>query len=290
MKERIGFIGLGLMGQPMAMNLLRAGYPLLVWNRSPERLRPLLEAGASAAESPAQLLQHCEIVVLMLADIHAIDAVLGRGEASFGQGLAGRTLVCMGTISPEDSASLHTDLLAMGAEYLEVPVSGSRGPAEAGQLIAMLAGQSVRLARVETLLGSMCASVVHCGQVPSALRMKLAVNLFLVTMVTGLVEAHHFAARQGLDREQLSQILDQGPMASAVSRIKGRKLLAADFTPQAALRDVCKNNQLIADAARGAGIASPLLDVCLALYEESVGLGHGPQDMIAVVHSLQARD
>lgn len=290
MKERIGFLGLGLMGQPMALNLLRAGNPLLVWNRSPERLQPLLEAGAVAAEGASQLLQHCQIVLIMLADIHAINAVLGRGEASFGRNLAGRTLVYMGTISPEDSASLHADLLAVGAEYLEVPVSGSRGPAEAGQLIAMLAGDSVRLARVQALLGAMCSRVVHCGQVPSALRMKLAVNLFLVTMVTGLAEAYHLAARQGLDLERLSEVLDQGPMASAVSRIKARKLLTADFTPQAALRDVWKNNRLIADAARAAGVASPLLDVCLALYGEGVALGHGEQDMVAVVHALQARD
>jgi 3-hydroxyisobutyrate dehydrogenase len=125
--------------------------------------------------------------------------------------------------------------------------------------------------------------------VPQALLMKLAVNLYLITMVTGLAEAYHFAERQGLDLERLTAVLDAGPMASDVSRIKAAKLLGRDFGVQASLRDVLFNNRLVAAAARGAGVPSPVLDACHALYEEAFTLGYGAEDMAAVVKALEAR-
>jgi 3-hydroxyisobutyrate dehydrogenase len=135
----------------------------------------------------------------------------------------------------------------------------------------------------------MCVETVVCGEVPSGLLMKLAVNLFLITMVTGLAEAIHFAGRQGLDMQQLLAVLDAGPMASSVSRIKAAKLAAGDFTVQASISNVLENNRLVAEAARNAGLASPLLDACHALYGETEALGFGAFDMVAVVHALEAR-
>lgn len=119
--------------------------------------------------------------------------------------------------------------------------------------------------------------------------MKFSVNLFLITLVTGLTEAFHFADGHGLDQRLLQNVLDAGPMTSAVSRVKAPKLLARDFTVQAATTDVLKNNRLIAEAARKAGLASPLLDICHALFDETVAQGHGGEDMVAVLHALEAR-
>jgi len=285
----VGFIGLGIMGQPMALNLARAGITLTVWNRTPERSAALREQGASVAESSAEVLHRCHIIFLMLMNGEASDAVLGRGQAAFRANVAGRTIVNMGTTSPDYSAGLEKDVLAAGGEYIEAPVSGSRKPAEAGQLVAMTAGQSRRMDEVEKLLGFMCASAVRCGAVPAALQMKLAVNLFLITMVTGLAEAHHFAERHALDLTKFSEILASGPLASDVSRIKERKLLEQDFQAQARIADVLTNNGLIVDAARQKNIASPLLDICLSLYGETLDLGHGNQDMIAVLRAIEAR-
>ena len=119
--------------------------------------------------------------------------------------------------------------------------------------------------------------------------MKLAVNLFLITMVTGLAEAVHFAERHGLDLSRLLAVLDAGPMASAVSRGKALKLAGRDFAAQAAAADVLMNNRLVAAAAREAGLASPLLDVCHALFGETVDQGHGASDMIAVIRAIETR-
>ncbi|MFJ6690261.1 NAD(P)-dependent oxidoreductase [Streptomyces sp. NPDC091294] len=285
----VGFIGLGIMGQPMALRLAHAGTPLVVHNRTPARAAPLRAAGARVADGPAEVFGRAETVILMLADGPAVDAVLARGTPEFAARVAGHTVVHMGTTSPGYSHGLEADVRAAGGRYVEAPVSGSRVPAETGGLVAMLAGEDSAVARVRPVLAPLCRETFVCGAAPNALLTKLAVNLFLITLVTGLTEAFHFAERHGLDRRRFLDVLDAGPMASAVSRMKAPKLLTGDFTAQAAASDVLKNNRLIAEAARAAGLASPLLDAAHALFEETVSLGHGGEDMVAVVRALEAR-
>ena len=283
----VGFIGLGVMGQPMALNLARAGMRPLVWNRTRARAEPVAAAGGRVAATAADVLRDADVVFLMLADETATDAVLGRGSAPLR--VAGKTVVHMGTTSPEWSRDLERDVRAAGGAYVEAPVSGSRLPAEAGELVAMLAGDPAAVETVRPLLAPMCREAVACGPVPRGLLMKLAVNLYLITMVTGLAEAAHFAERHGLDLDRFVSILDAGPMASNVSRGKTAKLLAGDFSVQAACLDVLKNNRLVAEAARRGRIASPLLDVSHALFAETVALGHGGEDMLAVLRAIEAR-
>jgi 3-hydroxyisobutyrate dehydrogenase len=285
----VGFVGLGVMGQPMALNLARAGTPLVVWNRTLTRCEPLRAAGAEVAAGPAEVFERAGTVILMLADDRAVDTVLDRGGPDFATRVAGRTVVHMGTTSAEYSGGLREDIRQAGGRYVEAPVSGSRVPAERGELVGMLAGDADAVDDVRPLLAPVCREMFDCGGVPGALLMKFSVNLFLITMVTGLTEAFHFADRHGLDRRLLRDVLDAGPMASAVSRVKGAKLLDRDFTVQAGAADVLKNNRLIAEAARKAGLASPLLDVCHALFGETVEQGHGGQDMVAVLRAIEAR-
>ncbi|QXJ26565.1 NAD(P)-dependent oxidoreductase [Actinomadura graeca] len=277
------------MGLPMALNLARAGTPLVVWNRTAAKAGTLRAAGAAVAESPAEVFRRADVVFLMLADGAAIDSVLGRGTPAFAGNVAGSVVVHMGTTAPAYSLGLEADVRAAGGRYVEAPVSGSRGPAEAGRLVAMLAGEPSAVERVRALAGPMCGETFACGPVPGALLMKLSVNLFLITMVTGLTEAFHFAERQGLDGRRLLEVLDAGPMASTVSRAKAHKIVERDFGVQASIANVLDNNRLVAEAAREAGIASPLLDVCHALYGETLALGHGASDMVAVLHAIESR-
>ncbi|WP_030562111.1 NAD(P)-dependent oxidoreductase [Streptomyces aureocirculatus] len=285
----VGFMGLGVMGQPMALRLARSGAELTVWNRTAARCDPLRAAGARQASSVDELFAKAPVVILMLADGAAIDAALGRGTPAFAARVAGRTVVPMGTTSPDYSRGLGVDVRAAGGRYVEAPVSGSREPAETGRLVGMLAGEPDDVARVRPFVSAMCRETFLCGEVPGALLMKLAVNLFLITTVTGLAESFHFAERQGLDTKLFLDVLGAGPMASDVSRMKAPKLLSGDFGVQAAARDVLMNNRLVADAARASGVASPLLDVCHALFADTVRLGHGDLDMVAVLRALEAR-
>lgn len=286
---RVGFVGLGVMGRPMALNLARSGTDLVVWNRSPESSQSLQQAGATVAASPAEVFQQARVVLFMLASAEVVDAVLGRGSDGFTELVAGHTIVNMGTTSPEFSAGLGADIRRAGGEYVEAPVSGSRGPAEAGELVAMVAGEPPAVAEVRPLLEPMCREIFTCGPVPAGLHLKLAVNLFLITMVTGLTEAFHFAGQHDLDLDLVRRVLDAGPMASSVSRAKAAELVDRDFAVRAAVSDVLMNNRLIAEAARRADLASPLLDVCFQLFQEAEDHGHGKLDMAAVVKAVEAR-
>ncbi|MFC4729253.1 NAD(P)-dependent oxidoreductase [Coralloluteibacterium thermophilus] len=283
----VGFIGLGRMGAPMAGNLLRAGHDLLVWNRTRARAEALAEAGANVADTVADVFARCGTVILMLSDADAVDAVVGRGSAAFDARVRGRLLLNMGTFAPDQSAALARDVEAAGGGYVEAPVSGSRRPAEEGRLLAMTAGAPEAVARVGPLLRAMCRETYHCGPVPAALTMKLAVNTYLITSVTGLAEAFRFARGHGLDPALLGRILDDGPMASEVSRGKVAKLVARDYDAHAAVADVLKNNRLIAEAAVRRDLRLPLLEACLLLFSRAERLGYGGDDMAAVVEALE---
>lgn len=288
--QPVGFVGLGVMGQPMALNIARAGVPLLVWNRTPTRAEPLHEAGARVAGSVAEVFEGAEVVLAMMANGAVLDEVLGRGTSRFADLVRDHLLVHMGTTTTEYSASLAADVVAAGGRYVEAPVSGSRVPAERAALVGMLAGEPADVAIVEPLVAPTCRQTFVCGAVPSALTMKLSVNLYLITMVTALAESAHFAERQGVDMQTFRAVLDAGQMASDISKLKTAMLVAGEFPVAAGLADVLMNCRLVADAARASGTAAPLMLASEALFEEALELGYGEQDMAAVVHAIAARD
>lgn len=285
----IGFIGLGSMGEPMALNLFKAGTPLWVWNRTRSKCDPLAEVGALVAEDPSEIFSRCKIVILMLINGEVMDEVLERGKPDFEKRVKGRTLVHMGTTEPCYSIKLQADCRAAGGHYIEAPVSGSRKQAEARELVSMLAGEPEAIKSIRPLLALMCKDVIVCGPVPNALYMKLAVNLFLINMVTSLAESFHFAERHGLDLEKFAAILNTGPMANEVSRIKITKLVSQDFAKQAGIADVTEIARLISCAAREAGIASPLIDSSHSLFAEAKALGLGEADMASVIRAIEQR-
>lgn len=282
----LGFAGIGHMGLPMAANLLRAGLPLLVWSRRPASSEALLALGARRAEDIDALCRQVDVLLLMLLDETAVDAVLGRGTPLFRQRVAGKTVVQLGTTSAAFSQALERDIVDNGGSYVEAPVSGSRVPAEQGRLVGMAAGAEEAVQRVLPLLAPLCTRVFRCGAVPGALRMKLAANHYLIGMVTVLAETVHAANAAGVDLQLLQQVLDAGPMASDVSRIKLAKLVHADFSPQAAIRDVGTIAQLVLDQVSAAGADTPLIRHCVDLYRRAEAAGHGEADMAAVVRAF----
>ncbi len=276
------------MGRPMALNLARAGLPLVVRNRSGPAAEELRAAGAEVAASVSDLFDRSDRILLMLANGDVIDAVVGRGTPGFGDLVRDHLVVHMGTTAPAYSSALGRDVVSAGGRYVEAPVSGSRLPAEQGRLVAMLAGDDADLDEVEPLIAPTCASVVRCGAVPSGLLMKLAVNLYLVTTVSGLVESYHFAERLGLDLDRFREVIESGQMSSPISRTKLGALRAGDFGVQAALADVHYNARLITTAAREAGVATPLADTTEALFARAEQLGHGGLDMAGVLRAFEA--
>lgn len=279
----IGFLGIGTMGLPMASRMLSAGVPLHVWNRTPERCAPLVARGALQASSVDALFETCTTVLVMLLNQEAIDSTLQRGFPAFRRRVAAKTLVMLGTTSAAYSAELEAEVRGSGGRYVEAPVSGSRGPAEEGTLVGMLAGDPKAVADVDPLLRPCCSQVFACGAVPSALRLKLAVNHYLIVLVAALAEATKVASAVGVPLEVFRQVLDAGPMASPVSRGKLEKLVAGDFTPQAAIRDVSEIASLVRQQARAAGAGAPLIEAATRMFDQARQHGLADLDMAAVL-------
>jgi 3-hydroxyisobutyrate dehydrogenase len=285
----IGFLGLGTMGRPMALNLVRSGVALTVWNRSSAAVAELVAAGATPASTPFDVFNTSETIIVMLLDEIAIDGVLDRASGRLRDLVPGRTVVNMSTVAPAYSVALEAEIRASGGCYVEAPVSGSRVPAEQAELVAMTAGQPSVVDRVTPLLRPMCAEITLCGPVPAGITMKLAVNTFLIALVTGLAEAFHFGQRYGLDLGLLRRVIDAGQMSSPISRVKTAKLVADDLRPQAAISNVLMNCRLIVEAATVAGFASPLLDVCRSLYADGARRGDSDIDMIGIYRAIADR-
>lgn len=267
----------------MAANLVRAGYPLVVFNRSTTAREALVGLGARAVDDPAELFAACDCILLMLANDQAVDEVLGRGTDRFEKRIAGKIIVNLSTHAPDWSADLERDLVAAGARYLEAPVSGSRGPAEAGTLVAMVAGDPEVVSQIRSVLEPLCRQIVETGPVPSALRCKLAVNLYLIATVAALAEAARLATLQGVDLGPFGEVIGSGPLGSEVARSKLTKMANGDFAPQAAIHDVCKNADLVASAAKAANLDAGLLREASRRFEAVLAAGGGNLDMAAVI-------
>ena len=286
MGQRIGFIGLGDMGVPMAGRLADAGLNPLVWSRRPESADPVIARRAERAASVDELFDACDRVVLMLAHAEAMDEVLGRGTPDFARRVAGVTLIHMGTTPPGYSEALSAAVIEAGGQYAEVPVSGSTGPAATGDLVAMTAGSQAAIAAAEEIVAHMCRAIVPCGEVPKALQMKLAVNTYLGGLVTGLFEAFNLARKADLDLPTFARILEAGPMSCDLMRMKLPKLLDEDYAPQGSIRQACNNMKMIVDEGARIGAPVPVSQVMRDLVDAAARAGWQDEDMIAMTKVL----
>lgn len=286
MGQRIGFIGLGDMGVPMAGRLADAGLNPLVWSRRPESADPVIARRAERAASVDELFDACDRVVLMLAHAEAMDEVLGRGTPDFARRVAGVTLIHMGTTPPGYSEALSAAVIEAGGQYAEVPVSGSTGPAATGDLVAMTAGSQAAIAAAEEIVAHMCRAIVPCGEVPKALQMKLAVNTYLGGLVTGLFEAFNLARKADLDLPTFARILEAGPMSCDLMRMKLPKLLDEDYAPQGSIRQACNNMKMIVDEGARIGAPVPVSQVMRDLVDAAARAGWQDEDMVAMTKVL----
>lgn len=281
-------IGLGVMGEPMAWNLAKAGIALTVHNRSPARCEPFHAAGIAVAGSARDAIARSEAVVLMLPNDREIDRALERGpDGRIGAPVAGKTIVTMCTVAPAYSQALAAAVAAAGGRYVEAPVSGSRKPAEAAQLVIMAAATDpTAIDQVEPIFAALGKVTIRCGEPPGAMRMKLANNLLLIAMFEAVTEATHFARGIGLDLGQFFEIVLAGPMANDLYRGKAPKLLAGDFSQQASVKTVAEVIRLICEEARRAGLSTPVAATNETLFAEAVRAGLGDDDVVGVLKLL----
>ena len=285
--DRVGLAGLGTMGLPIARRLVAGGIKLGVWNRSPGPAALLADDGALVEDSFAALLGDHDIVLLMLFDEAAADAVLERADDTLGVDVAGKLIVQMATTSLDHSSALQRAIAAGGGRYVEAPMSGSRIPAERGELVAMMSGAAEDKARVAPLFGHFTSATVDCGAVPQALAMKLASNLLLGPIMVGLVDATAFARRAGLDMTLFADVILGGQMASPIIRAKMAKLLADDHSPHAAIGNVILSAGTALDAAAALGLDQTLLRSCFDRFVAAADAGLADEDITALDKMLR---
>ncbi|WP_265570041.1 NAD(P)-dependent oxidoreductase [Sphingomicrobium nitratireducens] len=285
--SRPGLIGLGTLGEPVARHLLAANPELVVWNRSPEPAARLGEAGATVALDPVALAESCDTIFLVLSTEQAADEVLQRDEhGTIGLDIEGRTIVQLATVSPDHSEALEVAVKAAGGAYVEAPVSGSRVPAERGELVAMIAGSHAAKARVLPLFDPFTAKVIDCGDVPGGIAMKLASNVMLVPLMLGIVESMAFAKRAGLDLAVFGEMLKSGQMASPILKVKVDKILSGDWSPQAQMDNVVTSGGDAVALAHRLGMADTLLERALAYVDAACEEGLDKEDVVAVFKLL----
>lgn len=279
----LGFVGLGIMGSAMAMNLVKAGFKVTVWNRTKEKTRPLVEAGAVPAATPRAVAEASDIVFAMMATPIAVKSVRD-GEDGIIAGLdSGKGYVDMSTI--DAGTSMESSRLAheKGALFLEAPVAGSRKPAEDATLTIMAAGDRALYDKSLPVLEKMGGKILFLGETGNATRMKLANNLVMGGMLTALCEGLALASKSGLNPLQLLEVLDSGAMTNPMFRLKGGMIARDGGFPAAfPLKHMQKDLRLALQLAEESG--QPLFATATVneLFKKALSEGLGDSDFAAV--------
>jgi len=282
MTMKVGFVGLGLMGQPMAKNVAKKGFSLSVFNRTPEKALPLKEAGASLAASPKEAAKGAEVVVLMLTGPEAVDQVLDGPQGVLAGLESGKTIVNMSTVPPSYSRRLFERLKSRSIVVLDAPVYGSKKPAEEGALVILAGGPQAKVKEMEPLLLSMGKKVVYCGETGQGSSMKMVVNLLLGIMATGLAEAVNLGQKCGLSTETVLETMLSGPTQCPLFEFKKPMLISDNYGAQFALKHMAKDLRFILQTADETGAAAPAGHVVFQLYRAAVGRGLSEKDYAAV--------
>jgi 3-hydroxyisobutyrate dehydrogenase-like beta-hydroxyacid dehydrogenase len=286
--SRVGFVGLGTMGQALALRLVDQGIPLVAYNRSPERVRPLEEKGALVAGSPREAAQRASSGVVFVATVDGKTqrrTILGRSGVARGLP-AGGVVVGLATIAPEESRALAKEVAARGLRYVEAPMGGSAEQATSGQVAFYVGGEAEDLARVVPLLEKMGRRVFVMGPVGRASAMKLALNALTVGYVALAGEALALGERHGLTREQQLDVFLDGAGRSVMLERKRGAILARSYPPAFGLPLALKDEKLIVGTARKAGLSLGMSRESLRLLKRALAQGRGKEDFAAVVEVL----
>jgi 3-hydroxyisobutyrate dehydrogenase len=285
--ERVGFIGLGIMGQGMSRNLLAAGHDLMVWNRTPERAQPLVEAGASRAGSPAQLAGAVDIVVTCVSDTPDVEAVLLGDEGVIHGAGAGTLVIDCSTISPQVTRDIAADLTERGVEMLDAPVSGGSEGAANGTLSIMVGGPEEQFERARPLFDAMGSTITHVGGHGDGQTVKLINQILVVHNMLGVSEALLLAAAEGLDLQRTLDAVVGGAAGSWMLSNRGPQAIARDWSPGFTIDLQQKDLHLVLDAFERLRIPAIGTSLISQLYATLQRRGLGAEGNHALVKALE---
>jgi 3-hydroxyisobutyrate dehydrogenase-like beta-hydroxyacid dehydrogenase len=286
--RRLGFIGLGAIGAPMAKTLVTSGFQLSVFDILPERMRPLVETGARGASSPAEASENAEAIIIMVMNASQVEDVL-FGDDGAVQALApGSAVIIMSTIGPERVGTLAGKLAESGLRVLDAPVSGGPARAEKGDLLVMVGGAQDLLDEARPVLETMGSTVVHCGESPGAGQAVKMVNQLLVGIhLAAAGEALAYADALGLDPRFVFEAVKKGAANSFMLEHRGDSMLSGDFAGGSKLEILIKDVDLAVEAAKKHGFRAPLASVANEIYQQASELGLGDEEDAGVIRIFQ---
>jgi 2-hydroxy-3-oxopropionate reductase len=288
MSETIGFIGLGIMGGPMALNLIQSGRSLVVYNRSRHKADAVLAAGAEWADTPRELAAASgEVIITMVGGSDDVEGVaLGPGGLIEGAS-AGQTLIDMSTISPRRSIKIAERLSDRGVNMLDAPVTGSKVAAEGGTLTVMVGGAREVFDRVRPVFDPLAGKVAYMGKNGMGSYTKICNNIIGGSVLSVVSESLVLAAKVGLDPKLVCEVISSGLCRTNGMDIKAPTIMARDFSPHFAVKHMLKDLGIALEVARDEGTVVPMAAAAQQNFTAAMALGFGEDDFSSVVRVIE---
>jgi 3-hydroxyisobutyrate dehydrogenase len=274
---RIGFIGLGIMGRPMALNLIKAGYSLAVYNRTADKCRPLIDAGALAVGSPGEAAAGSDIVITIVSDTPDVASVLFGARGVYEAVGPGAIVIDMSTISPVATIGFATRLAERGAEMLDAPVTGGEKGAIEATLTIMAGGKREVFDKCLPVLKAMGKNVVYAGRTGNGQKTKLVNQIICACNIVSMTEGLRFAELSGLDLETTFSVVSSGSAASWILSNLGARILQNDFAPGFLIRLQQKDLRLVRESIGELGREFPGTDLAYSLFTDALSRDLGEE-------------
>ena len=271
----IGFIGLGIMGKPMAMNLIKAGFSLTVYNRTAAKCGPLVDAGAAAVSSPRAAAERAEVVITIVSDTRDVEAVLFGQEGVWSVLKPGQIVIDMSSISPAESQRFATRLSDSKVEMLDAPVTGGEKGAIEGTLAIMVGGKKETFTRCLPIFQAIGRTIVYAGQSGSGQKTKLVNQILCAQHIVAMADGLRFARESGLDMETTLKVVSGGAAGSWMLSNLASKILQNDFAPGFTIKLQQKDLRLVSEALQDMKGPYPATDLAYALFTQAVANGLG---------------
>ncbi len=289
MAETVAFLGLGLMGEPMARNLLKGGFRMRVWNRTASRAAVLTQEGASSASTPGEAVRGADFCVCMVADPPALEAVLSGDSGALAGLRPGATLVNMGTQAIAQIEGIGARCRELGLLFVDAPVTGSRSGAVEGSLTILAGAEVMALERARPLLEKLGKTILHVGKAGDGTRAKLVLNLIQSGMLAVWSEGLALGKRLGLSPALTLQVLEHSAGNAALFRYKGPFLMKRDFSTNFSLKLMHKDIQLALGEAEKLGMELPSCRTVSQIFSEAIAAGMGEEDFVAIAKIVEKR-
>ncbi|XVF31978.1 hypothetical protein REPUB_Repub17cG0042000 [Reevesia pubescens] len=283
----VGFLGLGIMGKAMSMNLLKNGFKVTVWNRTLSKCNEVVTHGASVGETPAEVVKKCKITIAMLSDPAAALKVVFDKDGVLEQICSGKGYIDMSTVDAETSCKISEAITSKGGHFLEAPVSGSKQPAETGQLVILTAGEKALYEEAIPAFNVLGKKSFFLGQVGNGAKMKLVVNMIMGSVMNAFSEGLVLAERSGLNPHSLLDVLDLGGIANPMFRGKGPAMLQDNYSPAFPLKHQQKDMRLALALGDENAVSMPVAAAANEAFKKARSMGLGDLDFSAVLETVK---